>query len=78
MSEILTCSSDGCDEQAVEMLELRGMPGHVHDCSVHAHDLREWCDVTASGSIVDNACPAFACTGNRHIWHGAPTPLEDA
>lgn len=77
MSEILTCSSGGCEREAVEMLVLRGQYGHVHDCPEHAHDLREWCDVVTSGPIVDNVCPAAACTGNRHLWHYQPTPLED-
>lgn len=78
MSEALTCSADDCERPAVETLFLRDQPGHVHDCAEHAHDVREWCDVVASGPIVDDACPAKTCTGNAYIWHGAPTPLEDA
>lgn len=72
----LACSSEGCDRIAVEMLILMGMPGHVHDCAEHAHDVREWCDVIASAPIENNVCPARYCTGNEHLYIAAPTPLE--
>lgn len=75
MSEPLTCSSEGCNLPAVEALFLRDQPGHVHDCVAHAHDVREWCDVVASGPIEGNVCPARICTGNHHLWTAEPTPL---
>lgn len=43
----VVCSSDGCEAAAVEVLVLRGQPGHVHDCARHAALVREWCDVVA-------------------------------
>lgn len=73
---VLTCSSEGCDEVAVETLFLRDQVGHVHDCAQDAAVLREWCDVTESLPIVDGVCGAVSCTGNDSIAFGAPTPLE--
>lgn len=74
MSERVTCSSEGCDDPAVEVLWLRDLPGHVHDCARHAHDVREWCDVVLSRPIIDGRCSAVWCTV-KPIATAMPTPL---
>jgi len=71
----LVCSAEGCAKEAVETLFLGGRVGHVHDCSQHAAQLREWCDVVASYELVDGECMAVACTGDEWIWFGAPPAL---
>lgn len=72
----LVCSTESCDRAPTEAIEFRGLMGHVHDCPAHAAVVREFCDVTHSAPIVDGVCPAVACTGNRAIAVGYPTPLE--
>lgn len=73
----LRCSSEGCQREATETLFLRAQVGHVHDCPVHAHDLREFCDVIHSAPIIDGECLAVACTGDEWIWFGQPAPLGE-
>lgn len=72
----LPCCSGSCREPAVEALQFRGQPGHVHDCGRCAAITREFCDVVASAEIVDGHCPAPYCTGNTVIGVATPTPLE--
>lgn len=67
----VVCSADDCDAAAVEVLVLRDQPGHVHDCSAHAAEVREWCDVVESYPMpcaLGAACPT--------LYVAQPTPLD--
>lgn len=64
------CSAESCVAAAVEVLVLRGQPGHVHDCSRHAAEVREWCDVVESHPM---PC-LLACTPALYV--AEPTPFQ--
>lgn len=68
------CDSQGCNDVAVEVLMFRDQPGHVHDCAAHAHDLREFCDVTWSAPLVGE-CPVRGCDCSPS-WFAQPRPLQ--
>lgn len=72
----LTCSAEGCTNNATETLFLRNQIGHIHDCPQDAAVVREWCDVIHSEPIIDGECLAVTCTGNDHIWTGQPATLD--
>jgi hypothetical protein len=71
----LRCSAEGCRKPAVETLFIRDQIGHVHDCSPHAAQLREWCDVVHGEPMIDGECMAVVCTAEP-IHFGQPTPLD--
>lgn len=76
LGEQLPCSSLRCDQPAAEALSFRGQIAHVHDCTKHAAQVREWCDVTASAPIHNGCCPVPGCA-DAPTWIGKPTPLGD-
>jgi hypothetical protein len=75
MKAVTKCSVEGCTEKPVESLILRDQVGHVHDCSAHAAEVREWCDVVGSLYITQFGCQIIPCTGDVHIYIAEPTPL---
>lgn len=48
------CDANSCTLPAVSAIRFRDQAGHVHDCSPHTAELREWCDVI---EVVPLPCP---------------------
>jgi len=54
MAQRIPCDSHGCTAAATTAMRFHNQVGHIHDCSYHAADLREWCDVAESAPL---PCP---------------------
>lgn len=48
------CSWDACQRPATHAIRFHGQAGHVHDCSPHTAELREWADVA---EVMPLPCP---------------------
>jgi hypothetical protein len=64
------CSRTGCPKPAVAAARFHNQAGHVHDCSQHIAELREWTDVA---EVVPLPCPFSH--GDGTTWIDDPKEL---
>lgn len=68
MSAALLCDAEGCEQPAAYVVRFRGQAGHVHDCPLHAAELRQLADVAHIQSM---PCPV-GCTPGSPSWVDVP------